>query len=108
MFNPMVVYADFEPSIDGKGIHRPIMLTCLAVSQIPSIKSELRTFLAPHESEKDMFDFMTYLLKLRKRVMDYLFDERRMEHGPLVKEDYENTEECPFCNTPFVPLRVRR
>ena len=33
----VVVYADFESSIDEKNRHKPIMLFCLAVSHIPAI-----------------------------------------------------------------------
>ena len=34
---PVVVYADFESAIDDKNRHKPIMLSCLAVSRIPAI-----------------------------------------------------------------------
>ena len=33
---PVVVYADFESVIDDKNRHKPIMLSCLAVSRIPA------------------------------------------------------------------------
>ena len=34
---PVVVYADFESAIDDRNKHKPIMLSCLAVSRIPAI-----------------------------------------------------------------------
>ena len=34
---PVVVYADFESAIDDKNRHKPIMLSCFAVSRIPAI-----------------------------------------------------------------------
>ena len=45
---PVVVYADFESAIDDKNIHKPIMLSCLAVSRIPAIDTQLRVFHALH------------------------------------------------------------
>ena len=36
---PVIVYADFESAIDDKNNHKPIMLSCLAVSRIPPIDS---------------------------------------------------------------------
>ena len=36
---PVVVYADFESAIDERNRHKPIMLSCLAVSRIPTIDS---------------------------------------------------------------------
>ena len=39
---PVVVYADFESAIDDKNKHKPIMLSCLAISRIPVIDSQLR------------------------------------------------------------------
>ena len=37
----VVVYADFESAIDEKNKHKPIMLSCLAVSHIPTIDTQL-------------------------------------------------------------------
>ena len=65
---PVVVYADFESVIDDKNRHKPIMLSCLAVSCIPAIDTQLRVFHAPHESEEDLRPFMEYLVQLHKRV----------------------------------------
>ena len=58
---PVVVYADFESAIDDKNRHKPIMLSCLAVSRIPAIDNQLKIFHAPHESEEDLRPFMDYL-----------------------------------------------
>ena len=64
----VVVYADFESAIDDKNKHKPIMLSCLAVSRIPAIDSQLRIFHAPHENEEDLRPFMEYLVQLHERV----------------------------------------
>ena len=60
----VVVYADFESAIDDKNKHKPIMLSCLAVSRIPAINSQLRIFHTPHESEEDLRPFIEYLIQL--------------------------------------------
>ena len=67
MLAPVVVYADFESAIDDKNKHKPIMLSCLAVSCIPAIDMQLRVFHAPHESEEDLRPFMEYLVQLQER-----------------------------------------
>ena len=51
---PVVVYADFESAIDDKNKHKPIMLSCLAVSRIPAIDTQLRIFRAPRENEEEV------------------------------------------------------
>ena len=61
---PVVVYADFESAIDDKNKHKPIMLSCLAVSRIPVIDTQLRVFHAPHENEEHLRPFMEYLVQL--------------------------------------------
>ena len=76
---PVVVYADFESAIDDKNRHKPIMLSCLAVSRIPAIDWQLRIFHAPHESEEDLRPFMDYLVQLQESVKTYLFDELPLE-----------------------------
>ena len=65
---PVVVYADFESAIDDKNRHKPIMLSCLAVSRIPAIDTQLRVFHAPHESEEDLRPFIDYLRHFHERV----------------------------------------
>ena len=61
---PVMVYADFESAIDDKNRHKPIMLSCLAVSRIPAIDTQLQVFHAPHEEESDLLPFMEYLIRL--------------------------------------------
>ena len=67
---PVVVYADFESTIDDKNRHKPIILSCLAVSRIPAIDTQLQVFHAPHENEEDLRPFMNYLTQLHERVKD--------------------------------------
>ena len=50
---PVVVYTDFESAIDDNYKHKPVMLSCLAVSRIPAIQTHLRVFHAPHEKKRD-------------------------------------------------------
>ena len=51
---PVVVYTDFESAIHEDGKHKPILLSCLAVSRIPAIQTRLRVFHAPNENEDDL------------------------------------------------------
>ena len=95
---PVVVNADFESAIDDKNRHKPIMLSCLAVSRIPAIDSQLRVFHAPHESEEDLRPFMDYLTQLHESVKTYLFDELPLESTSKVEKDYRSTTVCPFCH----------
>ena len=81
---PVVVYADFESAIDDKNRHKLIM-SCLAVSRIPAIDSQLRVFHAPHESEEDLRPFMDYLVQLQEKVKRYLFDELSLESTSKVE-----------------------
>ena len=60
---PVVVYADFESAIDDKNRYKPIILSCLAVSRIPAIQTQLRFFHAPHMKESDFRPFMEYLIQ---------------------------------------------
>ena len=94
---PVVVYADFESAIDDKNRHKPIMLSCLAVSRIPAIQTQLRVFHAPHESEEELRPFMDYLTQLQSRVKEYLFDELPLENSPSIERDFRATTVCPFC-----------
>ena len=95
---PVVVYADFESAIDDKNRHKPIMLSCLAVSRIPAIDTQLRVFHAPHESEEDLCPFMEYLVQLQQRVKEYLFDELPLENSSSIERDFRATTVCPFCH----------
>ena len=82
---PVVVYADFESAIDDKNRHKPIMLSCLAVTRIPAIDIQLRVFHVPHESEEDLRPFMDYLTQLHEKVKRYLFDELSLESTSKVE-----------------------
>ena len=82
---PVVVYADFESAIDDKNRHKPIILSCLAVTRIPAIDIQLRVFHAPHESEEDLRPFMDYLTQLHEKVKRYLFDELSLESTSKVE-----------------------
>ena len=98
---PVVVYADFESAIDDKNKHKPIMLSCLAVSRIPAIQTQLQVFHAPHENENDLHPFLNHLIQLRERVKQYLFNELPLERTPAVENDYQFATECPFCYKEF-------
>ena len=65
---PILVYVDFESSIDEKNKHKPIMLSCLAVLRIPAIQTQLQVFHVPHENESDLCPFMDYLIHLQESV----------------------------------------
>ena len=104
---PVVVYADFESAIDDKSRHKPIMLSCLAVSRIPAIDSHLRVFHAPHESEEDLRPFMDYLVQLQVSVKKYLFDELPLESTSKVEKEFRSTTVCPFCHKKLENDKVR-
>ena len=74
---PVVVYANFESAIDEKNKH--LMLSCLAVSQIPTIHTQLQVFHAPHKDEGDLRPFMDYLIQLQESVKRYLLNELSLE-----------------------------
>ena len=95
---PVVVYADFEPVIDDKNKHNPIMLSCLAVSRIPDIDTQLRVFHASHENEEELRPFITYLLNLHETVKRYLFEELPLKDSNEVEKDFRSTTVCPFCH----------
>ena len=105
---PVVVYADFVSAIDEKNRHKPIMLSCLAVSRIPAIDTQLRVFHAPHEEESDLRSFMEYLLQLRENVKKYLFDELLLENTTEIKKDYRSTAVCSFCHRKQEDDKVRQ
>ena len=104
---PVVVYADFESAIDDKNRHKPIMLSCLAVSRIPAIDTQLRVFHAPHESEEDLRPFMEYLTQLQESVKSYLFDELPLESTSKVEKVFRVTTMCPFCHKKLEDDKVR-
>ena len=107
MLAPVVVYADFESSIDDKNRHKPIMLSCLAVSRIPAIDSQLKIFHAPHESQEDLRPFMDYLTQLHERVKEYLFEEMPLENSQSIERDFRATTVCPFCHKKLENDKVR-
>ena len=71
---PIVVYADFESAIDDNYKHKPIMLSCLAVSRIPAIQTHLRSSMN-HTRKNEIRSFIEYQLQLQVSVKKYLFDE---------------------------------
>ena len=98
---------DFESAIDDKNRHKPIMLSCLAVSRIPAIDTQLRIFRAPQESEEDLRPFVDYLVQLRESVKEYLFDEIPLENSPSIERDFRATTVCPFCHKKLENDKVR-
>ena len=104
---PVVVYADFESAIDEKNKYKPIMLSCLAVSRIPTIQTQLQVFHAPHKEESDLRLFMDYLIQLQESVKRYLFNEMPLEVTPKVDIDYRFTSICPFCHKKLESDKVR-
>ena len=93
----VIVYADLESAIDKKNKHKPIMLSCLLVSRIPTIQTQLQVFHTPHKDESDLRPFMDYLTQLQESVKRYLFKELLLEMIPKVDNDYRFTSVCPFC-----------
>ena len=107
MPEPVVVYADFECVFNDKNKHKPIMLSCLAVSRIPAIDTQLQVFHAPHESEEDLRPFMDYLTQLQESVKTYLFDELPLKSTSKVEKDFRSTTVCPFCHVNLEDDNVR-
>ena len=85
---PIVVYTDFESAIDEKNKHKPIMMSCLAVSRIPTIQTQLQVFHTPHENESNLHLFMDYLIQFQESVKRHLFNEMPLELTPKVDKDY--------------------
>lgn len=102
MYAPVVVYADFECSINEKHEHNPIILSAACVSRIPNVKTEYKVFRGPSESIDDFLPFMDYLMNIKKTVVDEIYDEERMIVTPEVEKDYAKTTVCPFCGVPLV------
>ena len=98
MSAPVVVYADFESAINEKNKHKFIMLSCLAVSRIPTTQTQLQVFHVPHEEESDLHLFMDYLIQLQESMKRHLFSELPLEVIPKVEKDYRFTSMCPFCH----------
>ena len=104
---PVVVYANFESAIDKKNKHKSIMLSCLIVSCIPTIQTQLQVFHAPHENQSDLRPFMDYLIQLQESVKRHLFNEMLLEVTPKVEKDYRFTSVCPFCHKKLGGDKVR-
>ena len=104
---PIMVYADFESAIDEKNKHKPIILSCLAMSRITTIQTQLQVFHAPHEEESDLRPFMDYLIRLQESVKRHLFNEMPLEVAQKVEKDYRFTSVCPFCHKKLESDRVR-
>ena len=104
---PVVVYVDFESAIDEKNRHKPIMLSCLAVSRIPTIHTQLQVFHTPHEEESDLHSFMDYLIQLQESEKRHLFNEMLLEMTQKVEKDYRFTSVCPFCHKKLESDKVR-
>ena len=94
----VVVYADFESAIDDKNTHKRVMLSCLAVSRIPAIDTQLRVFHTPHKSEEELCPFMDYLTQLHESLKSYLFNEFPLENSPSIERVFRATTVCPFCH----------
>ena len=107
MSAPVVVYVDFESAIDEKNRHKPIMLSCLAVSRISTIQIQLQVFHASHEDESDLLLFMDYLIQLQESVKRHLFNEMPLEVTQKVEKDYRFTSVCPFCHKKLENDKVR-
>ena len=107
MLAPVVVYADFESDTNEKNKHQPIMLSCLAVSCIPTIQTQLQVFNTPHEEESDLRSFMEYLIQLQESVKRHLFNEMPLEVTQKVDKDDQITSLCPFCHKKLESDKVR-
>ena len=103
----VVVYVDFESAIDEKNKHKPIMLSCLVVSRIPTIHTQLQVFHTPHEDESNLHPFMDYLIQLQESVKRHLFNEMPLEVTPKVEKDYRYTSVCTFCHKKLESDKVR-
>ena len=104
---PVVVYANFESAINEKNRHKPIMLSCLAVSLMLTIHTQLQVFHTSHEEESDLLPFMDYLIRLRESVKRYLFNELPLEVTQKVDKDYQYISVCPFCHKKLESDKVR-
>ena len=86
---PVVVYVDFESASDDKNRHKPIMLSCLGLSRIPAIQTQLQVFHAPHEDKSNLGPFINNLIRLQENVKEYLFDDLLLENTPEIERDYQ-------------------
>ena len=104
---PDIMYADFESAIDDENRHKPIVLSCLTVSRIPAIDTQLQVFYAQHKDESDLRPLMEYLMPLQENMNNYLFGELPLELTPTIDRDYRSTTVCPFCHVELKEDKVR-
>lgn len=96
---PVVVYADYVCCQKENGAHKPVALTFVTVSRIPSIPSEDRTFYASNESYKDFIPAAKYLEDLFSRVNEYCHTETERTSNTRADElKKQQAQVCPFCN----------
>ena len=100
---PVVVYADYVCCQKENGAHKPVALTFVTVSRIPSIPSEDRTFYASNESYKDFIPAAKYLEDLFSRVNEYCHTEtKRTSNTRADTLKKQQAQVCPFCNTRMI------
>ena len=100
---PVVVYADYVCCQKENGAHKPVALTFVTVSRIPSIPSEDRTFYASNESYKDFIPAAKYLEDLFSRVNEYCHTETERTSNTRADElKKQQAQVCPFCNTRMI------
>ena len=56
----VVLYSYFVSAIDEKNRNKPIMLSCLTMSCIPTIHTQLQVLYTPHEEESNLRPFMKF------------------------------------------------
>ena len=96
---PVVVYVDYVCCQKENGAHKPVALTFVTVSRIPSIPSEYSTFYASNESYKDFIPAAKYLEDLFSRVNAYCQTETGRTRDTRADElKKQQAQVCPFCN----------
>ena len=83
------------------------MLSCLALSRIHTIQTQLQVFHAPYEDQSDLHPFMDYLIQLQESVKRYLFNELPLGVTPKVDKNYRFTSVCSFCHKKLDSDKVR-
>ena len=94
-------------SLDKKNKHKSIMLSCLALSRISTIQTQIQVFNTPHEEESDLLPFMDYLIQLQESVKRHLFNKMSLEVTPKVEKDYGSTFVYPFCHKKLESDKMR-
>ena len=93
---PVIVYVDFESTINEKNRNKPIILSCLAMFRIPTIHTQLQVFHIPYEEESDLRPFIDYLIQLQESVKRHLFNKMSLEVTQKVDKDYRFTSSCTY------------